>query len=167
MEKYTEEQYIKDTQKHVDLVRESISVFVKMLIERGKKHDRTKFQEPEKSIFIKYTPELDKCEYGSEEYKRHLEKVKVAIEHHYKNNSHHPEHYENGIKDMNLLDIVEMFCDWYAVTQQRGKNSIEKSIEINKERFGYSDDLEAIFNNTTNILHEHFKKEKQRTDQAV
>lgn len=161
---YTEEHYIKDIKKHVNLVSEAMGLLAKILVQRGINHDKTKFEEPEKSIFCKHTPELDKCEFGSEEYKKHLEKVKVAIEHHYKNNSHHPEHYENGIKDMNLLDIVEMFCDWYAVTQQLGKNSIEKSIEINKERFGYSDDLEAIFKNTIDVLDDHFASENKDTD---
>jgi hypothetical protein len=41
-----------------------------------------------------------------------------------------------------------MFCDWYAATKRHNNGDIMKSISINQERFGYSDDLKAVFENT-------------------
>lgn len=161
---YTEKDYIKDTKKHIELVKKFMLFVASELQKRALVHDETKLHEPEKSIFCKHTPELDKCEYGSKEYKKHLDKVRVALDHHYANNSHHPEHYPNGIKGMNLLDVVEMFCDWYAVTYQHKRNTIEDSIEINKERFGYSNDLEAIFKNTVTLLDKSLEGD---SDQAI
>ena len=44
----------------------------------------------EKELFDKWTPILKTLEYGSEEYKDSLKNLKVALDHHYENNSHHP-----------------------------------------------------------------------------
>ena len=48
-------------------------------------------------------------------------KFKPAIDHHYANNRHHPEHWPNGINDMTLMDLIEMLADWKAATA-RNKN---------------------------------------------
>ncbi|RKJ29919.1 hypothetical protein D7X33_42100, partial [Butyricicoccus sp. 1XD8-22] len=106
------------------------------------------------------TPELDKVTFGSKEYKEHLKKVRVALEHHYSNNSHHPEHYNDGIQGMDLLDIVEMMCDWLASTMKHKGSNIDKSIELNKIRFDYSTDLEKILKNSVKIFNEERIEEK-------
>jgi hypothetical protein len=41
-----------------------------------------------------------------------------------------------------------MFCDWYAATKWHNDGDLMKSIAINQERFGYSEDLKAILENT-------------------
>ena len=46
------------------------------------------------------------------------------------------------------LDVVEMFCDWKAATERHADGNLERSIEINRERFKMSDQLVAIFQNT-------------------
>ena len=61
------------------------------------KADNSKLESPEKELFDEYTPKLKDCTYGSDEYKEFLKGLKVALDHHYANNSHHPEHYENGV----------------------------------------------------------------------
>jgi hypothetical protein len=104
--------------------------------------------EPEVEYFDTYTPKLAGTTYGSDEYKQLLAELKPALDHHYAINRHHPEHYENGIRGMNLVDLVEMFCDWYAASKRHDDGDIMKSIAINQKRFGYSDDLKAIFENT-------------------
>ncbi|WP_260858005.1 DUF5662 family protein [Bacillus sp. FJAT-22090] len=78
--------------------------------------------------------------------------MQVALKHHYENNSHHPEYHQDGIRGMDLLDVVEMFCDWKAATMRHADGDINKSIEINKERFGYSDELAQIFKNSVKIF---------------
>ena len=74
--------------------------------------------------------------------------MKPALEHHYKENRHHPEHFENGIKGMTLIDLVEMISDWKAASERHNNGDIIKSIEINQKRFGYSDDIKQILLNT-------------------
>ena len=76
------------------------------------------------------------------------------LDHHYKHNRHHPEHHEDGVFGMNLIDIVEMFCDWAAATMRHSDGDLARSIEINTERFDLDPQLTAIFQNTLLRFHE-------------
>jgi hypothetical protein len=49
---------------------------------------------------------------------------------------------------MTLVDLMEMLCDWYASSKRQADGNIRKSIEKNRERFGMSDQLIRIFENT-------------------
>lgn len=148
MENYTEEQCKKDTAKHIYTVKMFMLTIISELMERAENHDKTKLVQPELDIFVEYTPKLKNSKYGSEEYKGYLREMRVALDHHYQNNRHHPEHFKNGIEDMNLLDMVEMVCDWKAATLRHEDGDIFKSIDVNQKRFGYSDELAQIFKNT-------------------
>lgn len=139
-----------ETLKHVNEVRDNVWTLIRELDKRAQVHDASKFDEPERSIFAENTPKLAKTEYGTPEYDKLLEEVKPAIEHHYAKNTHHPEHWPNGIEDMDLLDLVEMLSDWAAATRRNKNGNIHKSIQHNKERFGMSDQLAKIFTNTVN-----------------
>ena len=137
-----------DTLDHIAKVRQNLWEFTHELERRGQEHDASKLQSPEKEAFDEVTPKLRGLTYGSEEYKANIAKLGEALKHHYAVNSHHPEHYSNGIDGMTLLDVVEMFCDWKAATERHADGNLERSIEINRERFGMSDQLAAIFQNT-------------------
>lgn len=139
-----------DTLLHIKRVSQLLNEVAIKLIERGNVHDNSKLVEPEKSEFDRLTPLLKTLTYGSEEYKASLAELKGALDHHYANNSHHPEFYKNGINDFDLLDLVEMFIDWKAATERMKDGDIYKSIVVNKERFGMSDQLCSIFKNTAN-----------------
>jgi hypothetical protein len=139
---------VPETTGHIGVVIENMAAICERLVKRGVAHDASKLEEPEVGYFDEFTPKLAGLTYGSEEYKRCLEALKPALNHHYAVNRHHPEHFENGIRGMNLVDIVEMFCDWYAASQRHDNGDIMKSIAINQKRFHYSDDLKAIFENT-------------------
>jgi hypothetical protein len=145
----------KDTLKHINRVRINIGIVVWNLIRRAVSHDEAKLHAPEKDFFDEYTPKLAGSTYGSDEYKKYLKGLKPALDHHYALNRHHPEHFENGIRGMNLVDILEMFCDWYAATKRHNNGDIMKSIEINQTRFDYSDDLKAVFENTCKDIFRH------------
>ena len=141
-----------DTTKHIQRVNELLAVFGGELTERGKLHDQSKLQDPEKAIFDKVTPALRELTYGSDEYKQQLESMKEALDNHYANNRHHPEHHEDGIRGMNLVDLVEMFVDWRAATERHADGDIVESIEKNQERFGYSDDIKQILLNSVEMF---------------
>lgn len=140
--------------KHVKMVREYLDIIIKKLEDRGNNHDASKMNEPEVEVFAEYTPKLSACTYGSEEYKAFLAGMKPALEHHYANNRHHPEHFPNGISDMNLVDIVEMICDWKAATRKHRDGNILKSLEINAKRFNMDSQLLAILHNTVRLFEE-------------
>jgi hypothetical protein len=137
-----------DTLRHIKRVAELLNGAATELLRRANVHDDSKLQSPEKELFDEFTPKLKNSEYGSDEYKEFLNGLKVALDHHYANNSHHPEHFRNGIDGMNLFDLIEMFFDWKAAGERHGSGNIYKSIEINKDRFKMSDQLESIFINT-------------------
>jgi hypothetical protein len=137
-----------DTLMHIKRVNELLITFSKDLMNRASCHDDSKLRQPEKSEFDRLTPILKDLKYGSDEYKASLQELQVALKYHYENNSHHPEHYENGVDGMNLLDLVEMFMDWKAATERTKDGNISKSIEYNKARFKMSDQLVSIFKNT-------------------
>lgn len=144
-----------ETQKHIESVRKYIRFITDRLTTRGVEHDRLKLESPEVEIFAEYTPKLAEITYGSEEYNKCLKEMDVALQHHYANYRHHPEHFENGINDMTLIDIVEMLCDWKASTLRHNDGNLLKSIETNAQRFGYDDQLKQIFINTAKLFDEH------------
>ncbi len=141
-----------DTLKHIKRVNELLLNASIELINRAQKHDDSKLCLFEKPLFDIYTPKLKGCTYGSDEYKQYLKDLKVALDHHYKENSHHPEHYKNGVNGMDFFDLIEMFFDWRAATERDANGSIHKSIEINKDRFNLSDQVCDIFRNTVKSL---------------
>lgn len=139
-----------DTMQHIDTVKRFLRILYRDLGIKGIYHDQSKLREPEKTIFDEYTPKLANSTYGSEEYKEFLKGMGIALEHHYTNNRHHPEHFENGIKGMTLIDLCEMISDWKAATLRHNNGDILKSIDMNQQRFGYTDELKQILINTVN-----------------
>ena len=116
------------------------------------KHDQTKLEEPEVEVFDKVTEKLHGLTYSSPEYNAMLAQLKPALDHHYQYNRHHPEHFCHGIRDMNLVDLCELICDWKAASLRHADGNIRMSIEKNQERFGYSDELKQILLNTIELL---------------
>lgn len=143
-----------ETQKHIEAVRKYIRLMIDKIDLRGVKHDNSKLDTPEIELFAQYTPKLANTTYGSEEYKSFLEQLKPALDHHYASNRHHPEHFINGINDMTLIDIIEMFCDWKASTLRHNDGNLLKSIEVNAERFNMDGQLKQILINTAKMIDE-------------
>lgn len=141
-----------DTQSHINKVQVRIAEFQVELDTRAALHDRSKLQEPEKSSYDQLSADLRDIVYGTDEYRAALAAAKPVIDHHYAHNSHHPEHYPNGIAGMSLLDIVEMLCDWKAASERTKQGSIAASLAHNKQRFGIDDQLAAILANTVKEL---------------
>lgn len=139
---------MQDTLDHIRRVQQELLRIAYQLTRRGIDHDQSKLQSPEKELFDEYTPKLKALTYGSNEYKKCLDAMGEALKHHYQVNYHHPEHYERGVNDMSLLDIVEMLVDWKAASERHADGDIFKSIEINAGRFEISDQLKVILLNT-------------------
>lgn len=153
-DKYTREELecILATNEHIKDVENNLYFFITELINRSLVHDKSKIEEPELKTFAEMTPKLKSSTYGSEEYKGFLEQMKIALSHHYANNRHHPEHFKDGIRGMNLVDLVEMVCDWTAAVKRHDDGDIYSSIEKNQKRFGYSDELKQILRNTVDFI---------------
>lgn len=100
-----------DTLKHAQRVGELMTQPIGELVDRSVCHDRSKTEDPELAVFNEYTPKLRDSTYGSEEYKRYLSEMSHGLSHHYANNRHHPEHFEDGVAGMTLVDLIEMLAD--------------------------------------------------------
>lgn len=138
----------KDTLDHKEKVKKFINLCIDDLVMRAENHDNSKLESPEKKYFDEYSPKLKDCTYGSDDYKKCLDGLKPALDHHYKVNSHHPEHYKNGVNGMTLVDLLELICDWKASSMRHEDGDINRSIEVNKDRFKLSDQLVDILKNT-------------------
>ena len=143
---------MEETLKHIKNVFKKAKQFGKLLRLKAYTHDLSKLGGEEGRVFDEFTPLLKNTAYGSIDYYGYLEKMKPAIESHYRNNRHHPEHFANGIAGMNLVDVVEMFCDWLAAVERNENGDIFQSIEINAKRFNISDQLKQIFINSAKEL---------------
>ena len=164
-----EAEFENETRKHQQEVAKLLMSFAQRLLERAMVHDASKLESPEREIFIEFTPKLKGSTYGSEEYKTFLAQMKPALDHHYAKNQHHPEFNDingfsfqtgqnNAIYAMDLVDIVEMLCDWLAATKRHADGSIGKSIDINEKRFGINEQLSQVFRNTAALLDEAGEK---------
>lgn len=141
-----------DTLRHSRRVGELMGQPIRELVDRSVKHDLSKTEDPELAVFNEYTPKLRHSTYGSDEYKGFLAAMKVGLDHHYANNRHHPEFHNGGVNGMTLVDLVEMLADWKAATERHADGSLDRSLEIQRGRFGITDQLADILRNTA----EHF-----------
>lgn len=141
-----------ETWKHIHRVTALLHKVTRELMDRSEKHDQSKLGDPEVSTFTEFTPKLATCTYGSNEYNGFLKDMKPALQHHYAQNRHHPEHFKNGVEDMNLVDFIEMLCDWKAASERHNDGNIRKSIELNANRFNISPQMVKILENTADLL---------------
>ena len=148
-----------DTNKHRFFVRMLMYEIAKDIMDRADHHDDSKLLPPEKELFDEYTPKLKGCTYGSPEYNEFLKGLKQALDHHYATNRHHPEHFPEGMNGMNLVDMVELICDWFAATMRHDDGDINKSLQINKKRFNMDEQTVAVLKNTVDTYFSSFSHE--------
>lgn len=141
-----------ETMRHIELVRNLLNGVVVELLERAQKHDQSKLRSPEVELFTEFTEKLRHVTYGSPEYDQFRESMGPALAHHYANNRHHPEHFKDGINDMNLVDLLEMLVDWKAASTRHNDGNLRRSIEVNGDRFGMSPQLIKIFENSIPLV---------------
>ena len=142
-----------DTKEHIARVAANLNLIQFNFSQRSVAHDASKLKPPEKEAFDALTPRLKELQYGSEGYRACLREMRSALEHHYQYNSHHPEHWPNGVADMSLMDILEMMADWKAAGERHvPPNSLENSIAHNAERFKLSPEMTKILYTTAREL---------------
>ena len=137
-----------DIEAHIERVQFLIWEFVKLMVFRSIEHDLSKLGPEEKPFNDRMTPMMKGMTYGSPEYMAALKEIRPAIEHHYRVNSHHPEHHADGVAGMDLMDLCEMFFDWKAASERNSSGSILRSIEVNEKRYALDPQIVAIFRNT-------------------
>ena len=112
-------------------------------------HDDSKLKEDELPKYASAQKDFAVTPFGTPEYQKIKDKIMPTIQEHYRKNSHHPEHYENGLAGMDLVDIIEMLCDWKSATKNHDVgSSMKKSIEFAIKKYKISTDLASILYNT-------------------
>ena len=134
------------TKRHIQAVIEIGVVLLDKLIIRLHNHDRSKLAEPELSILNENV--APPSGYTTGGLKTPNDKLSEFKAHHYSINRHHPEHHENGIDGMTLIDLLEMFVDWQASVMRSQDGNIYNSIQYNVKRFNISPQLTRILMNT-------------------
>lgn len=145
----------KDYEDHVRIVRKNMDVITTELNNRAAHHDDSKKVSPEKEGYDEFIPKLKAAKYGSPEYEEIRKQMNdVCLSHHYEVNRHHPEHFENGIKDMTIPDLVEYFVDGYSASL-KSDTPYADGVKRNAKVHNLPDVLVQIFINTVN---EYFTK---------
>jgi hypothetical protein len=138
--------------QHIARVRTRLFAVSRDFHERGENHDISKLVSPEREAFEAAHHKMWGLTYGTPEYDEARLAMGPALQLHYQNNDHHPEHFPGGIKDMSLIHLMEMVCDWHVAVRNHKDGDITKSIDGNQGRFGYSDELKQIMHNTVKHL---------------
>ena len=121
--------YERRTKEHIERVRRcltlmaSVTEYTDELHERGRVHDASKFG-PEERIPYIWLTEFHRCRHAGEpfSYPEGMEKrVRDAIDHHMSVNRHHPDFHATP-NDMTDVDLIEMVCDWTAMSLEFGQD---------------------------------------------
>lgn len=136
--------------EHIQEVQYAFLDFINELQVRAINHDQSKYSDAERPL-LENKEYLGTLIYNSPEYYQALEKVKGAVNNHYFHNDHHPEHFDLGIKDMNIFQLIDMLIDWKVASEANG-NNIFQSLEINKERYDIPIDIYFLLKNTAFYL---------------
>lgn len=148
-DKRLEDSLIK-TRRHRNIVSNLMNLLIMELHKKAETHDQSKLESPEAEIFAFYPDYIEESNYMSEEYQSLIKHYNEAITHHFQNNSHHPEHFKNGVKDMNIIEIIEMLCNWKA--NLKDCESLDTKIKKYKKLYGLSNDLTNILLNTSKLF---------------
>lgn len=117
------------TEEHIDrvcrclAVMASVTQYADELCERARRHDASKYGPTERVPYIWLT-EFHRCRHAGESFTYPdgmEERVRAAIDHHLKTNRHHPE-FHSDPNDMTDVDLIEMVCDWTAMSQEFGQD---------------------------------------------
>lgn len=146
--------HYKDYIQHIQWLMEGMAWVQGQLMLRMLSHDRTKIGESELDAYAEIVPGFKNLQYGTEEHKAHGKRLGPAWKHHTEHNRHHPEHFESGISDMTLIDLVEMVCDWRAASMRGGYFDWERSLDQAKKNHGIDQQLFEILGNTCKLIDE-------------
>jgi len=132
--------YVRRTLRHIHWVQEYAFVLAqseafdentsKTLLERAAMHDSSKFKNEEWDAYQRYWTELDDVGRRDPEETETFEK---AWQHHLSNSPHHPEHWDHSHSGMPDWAVLEMVCDWAAMsTELTGGDECKYKTELSQ-----------------------------------
>ncbi len=113
------------TREHIARVAANLTLLAETtdhgdeLLARARVHDASKFGPNERVPYVWLT-EFHRCRRNGESFAYPSgveEQVRLAIEHHVTTNRHHYQFHDDP-NDMTEVDLIEMVCDWAAMSQE-------------------------------------------------
>lgn len=141
------------TLRHIKRVQDLLGDAAGELIKRGKVHDLSKLTPVEMGPLAELDKLIEKegnVPFGSPEYEQRKALLGPMLENHYRENSHHPEHYPGGVEDYDLFDLIEMFIDWKAASERGEESSMNLTTACQK--YNVSNQVQRIMRNTADRL---------------
>jgi hypothetical protein len=126
------------------------------IAQRAILHDQSKLQEPE---YVPYVWRINRTLWKktNSPHLRWLESqtldqaIQDAVRHHVTHNRHHPEWHMDA-DDMSVIDIIEMVCDWYAMSQEFNTSIVTWFNYVVPRRYSFSADVrQKVFDEITLI----------------
>lgn len=109
----------KDQVQHVQILQKLVLQFVNDIMKESIEHDTSKWGDVEYTTFVNSRKDLNNSKNGTDaNYQKNL--TSEAIQHHYKNNKHHPEYWKDKENSMPVEEIIIMFFDWASRTIAKG-----------------------------------------------
>lgn len=136
-------------------IKENIIIVAKRIGD----HDASKFSDDEFDGYrAKWHPTLKELDAGEEYKELMMERYEECWKHHYTNNPHHPKYWyneeDNTCKDMALDAIIEMICDWEAMSLKFNTDTVEwYNNKAEDEKRCMSAKTKEIVEEFFNILH--------------
>jgi hypothetical protein len=144
--------HYRDYIEHIQWLMEGMGFVINALILRMLTHDRTKIQPPELEVYAAVVPAFKELTFGTPEHEANGKRLGPAWQHHTQHNRHHPQHFEGGIDDMTLIDLIEMVCDWRAAALRQGKFDVNQSLDVLRDEHRIGNQLAHILENTGKML---------------
>ena len=123
-------------------------------------HDASKFSDAEFDGYrAKYYPTLEEQDLDVDDKSALEDWYEECWKHHYQTNAHHPEHWKNeetGLyEDMTLEAILEMLCDWEAMSLKFNTSTVEwyKDKAIDEKKALSPKTKEIVEELLFNVLH--------------
>lgn len=149
--------------QHKKTVKERLLFLADELYKRAYNHDDSKLQLPELQWLIDMDKE-PRYAYGTPEYFDKMKRWDKFFKSHYKNNRHHPDHFPNGINDMNLADLCEYIVDIISYYKELHVNVALDTVNKQQQRFGFDEQITQILKNTLMEYFSWFGDQKPMSD---
>jgi len=150
----SDREYAEGVERHIDRVCDSVDEFMDALDAAAEKCSREAadiLDDITSSVAtraewhdVSKLEQIEKSGYMAGQDPAHAAALKSAEAHHHAHNRHHPEHWPRGLAGMTLVDLLEMYADWEALSAGQGTDMVA---DIGKYRdvHGMSEELFSTF----------------------
>jgi len=160
---------------HVNAVRSNLELFInhfedahikKQLEHRSSAHDGSKWllEEFEPYVWRYWRTKWNKDGRIDTRFTEAFESplidryITKAVWHHVQHNRHHPE-YHLDHDDMTQVDLIEMVCDWYAMSEELNSSIDDWVAYVIPRRYHFSADKLSAIHQLIDILQQKKQKE--------